>query len=112
MQLFSIPSTSVWLLLPAFAMALNVPIGGSTTGGTGQLNLLTLQNLSTTSLNRLVHCKPEDPYGLDLFTSSRNTTFLSTPNITESFRKSAGQETHAFYCTIDLPGGIVSFDVR
>lgn len=116
MQLFSIQSTSAWLLLPAFAVALSVPIGGSTTGGTGQLNLLTPQNLSTTSLGRAVYCKPEDPYGPDLFKSSRNITFLSTPNIPESFLKSAGlapdQETYPFDCFLEMPGGIVVFEVR
>lgn len=116
MQLSSIQSKLVWLLLPAVSMALNLTQGGSTTSGNGQINLLTPQSLSMTSLGRIAHCKPnDDPYGSFTFTSSLNNTFPSTPNISESFLKSAGfttnQETYPFDCFIEIPGGIVVFEV-
>lgn len=114
MQLFLHQSKPLWLLLPTLAMAATPPRSGSTTSGTGQLNLLTPQNLSTISLGRATYCKhdDDDPFH---FTSSLNNTFPSTPAISESYLESAGlttsQETYPFDCFLELPGGVVVFEV-
>ncbi|CAD6590489.1 MAG: hypothetical protein ASARMPREDX12_004390 [Alectoria sarmentosa] len=114
MQRSSIQSKLIWLLLPAVAMAASPPSSGSTFVGTGQLNLLTPQNLSTTSIGRVTYCKhDDDPY---TFTSSLNYTFPSTPSISESFLASAGidpnQDTYPFDCFLEIPGGIVVFEIK
>ncbi|KAF6217440.1 hypothetical protein HO133_006910 [Letharia lupina] len=96
-------------------MAATPPSSGSTTSGTGQLNLLTPQNLSTISLGRATYCKhdDDDPFH---FTSSLNNTFPSTPAIPESYLESAGlttnQETYPFDCFLELPGGVVVFEIK
>lgn len=114
MQLSFTQLKLMWLLLPALAMAAGPIAGGLTTIGTGQLNLLTPQNLSATSINRVTYCKHEDdPYQ---FTSSLNYTFPSTPSLPESSLESAGltrnQEIWPFDCFLEIPGGIVVFEVR
>lgn len=103
----------VCLMLPTIAMAASVASGGSTSIGTGQLHLLTPQNLSATSVGRISYCKhDDDPY---LFTSSLNYTFPSTPSISESFLSSVGinlnDDTYPFDCFLEIPGGIVVFEV-
>ena len=101
-----------WLLLPVIAMAANPPLGGSTTIGTGRLSLLTSQNLSTIDIKRAVYCTHGEPY---IFTSSLNNTFPKTPPISQSFLASAGfthnDDTYPFDCFIEVPGGVVVFEV-
>lgn len=113
MQLSSIQLKLAWLLLPTVATAASVASGGLTSIGTGQLNLLTPQNLSTSSVGRISYCKhDDDPY---TFTSSLNYTFPRTPSISESFLSSAGltlnDDTYPFDCFLEIPGGIVVFEV-
>lgn len=113
MQLFSMQSKLIWLLVPTVAMAASPLSGGLTAIGTGQLNLVNPQNLSATPLGRAIYCKhDDDPYR---FISSLNYTFPSTPSIPESFLASAdlvtNQDIHPFDCFLELPGGIIVFEV-
>ena len=112
MQLSSTQLTLSWLLLPVLAMAATTPVGGLTTIGTGQLNLLTPQHLNTTTLGRAVHCAHDDPYH---FTSSLNNTFPDTPALSQSDMISKGLDPeggdYPFDCFLELPGGIVVFEV-
>ena len=114
MQLSSTQSTLSWLLLPVLALAATPSSGGLTKVGTGQLNLLTPQHLDTSTLDRAVYCKNEDPYQ---FTSSRNYTFPDTPAISQSDMVKAGfgpndGGEYPFDCFMELPGGYVVFEVR
>ena len=118
MQLSSLQSNLSWLLLPAIAVALVPASDDSETIGTNALNLVTPRNLSTTSIGRIAHCKPDpddpdDPY---VFTSSLNHTFPGTPPINESFLASAGLrepfiDSKPFDCFVEIPGGIIVFEV-
>lgn len=115
MQLPSVQSNIVWLLLLPIAMAASPLPGGLTRIGTGQLSLLTPNNLSTTSIGRMTYCKrPDDP---DQFTSSLNYTFPRTPSISESSLRAAGidpnDDTYSFDCFLEIPpAGVVTFEVR
>ena len=113
MQLSSTQSKLVWLLLPALATAATRPVGGSTSIGTGQLNLLTPQQPNVTFPNRLAYCK-NDPYPQP-FVTSLNYTLPDTPPISQDFINSAGLDPgegdYPFDCFIELPGGIVAFEV-
>ena len=113
MQLSSIQLKLLWLSLTVLAMAATPPLGTGTRIGTGQLNLLTPETPNTTSINRAVYCKhDDDPYH---FISSLNYTFPDTPAISQSFLTSAGinesEGTYPFDCFLEIPGGIVVFEV-
>lgn len=114
MQLYPLPVKLLWLLLPAVAVALTPITPGSTPVGTGELDLLIPQNLSSISVGRMAYCKhDDDPYR---FVSSLNNTFPITPSIPESFLTSAGialnESSYPFDCFLELPGGIFVFEVR
>ena len=113
MQLSSIQLKLLWLSLPVLAMAAAPPLGAGTRIGTGQLNLLTPETLNNTSIGRVAYCKhDDDPYH---FVSSLNNTFPDTPAISQSFLTSAGinesEGTYPFDCFLEIPGGIVVFEV-
>lgn len=115
MQLSTIESGLLWLVLPVVAMALALAPDGSTPIGTGQLNLLNPQNLSSASVGRAAHCKP-DPYDPYVYVSSLNYTFPSTPNISEAFANFADVDPDldgkSFDCFIELLGGIIVFEIK
>ena len=116
MHLFSIESRLAWPLLIAVAIAANSPSDVLTGVGTSSLNLLTPQNLSTTSIGGTAYCKDPDDPDQPPFTSSFNYTytFSSTP-IAESSLRAAGidpdEESFAFDCFIPVPLLPVVFEV-
>lgn len=113
MQLSAIQPKLVWLLLPVLALAASPSRRFSSTLTSG-LNLLTPQNLSTTSLGRAAYCKPHDPdpYGPPIpFTSSLNYTFPKTPSLAE-LGLNEGEGEWPFDCFIELPGGYVVFEIK
>ena len=111
MQLSSTQSKLLWLVLPALALATTPPVSASTTVGTGPLNLVTPQDEAFP--NRVAYCKHDD-YP-DHFVSSLNYTFPDTPAIPQSFLISAGlspdEGDYPFDCFVELPGGVVVFEV-
>ena len=123
MQLCSTQSKLLWLLLPALATALTPPVGDSISDGTDQLHLLTLPQESNTSFtnqqsnttfpNLIAHCR-NDPYPYP-FVTSLNYTFPITPPIPQDFIASSGLDPgegdYPFDCFIEIPGGIVAFEV-
>lgn len=113
MQLSSIRSKLIGLLLSAVPLSLSLVIGDSTSIGTGLLTLLDTQNLSPFSGSPSAHCKdPDDPYP---FVNSLNHTLPILPNISTSFLESVGinpeEKSYPFDCEIALPGGYISFEV-
>ncbi|CAF9941691.1 hypothetical protein IMSHALPRED_002849 [Imshaugia aleurites] len=117
MHLFSIESKLAWPLLIAVAIAANSPSDILTGVGTSSLNLLTPQNLSTTSIGETAYCKDPDDPDQPPFTSSFNYTytFSSTP-IAESSLRAAGidpdEESFAFDCFIPVPLLPVVFEIQ
>ena len=95
-------------------MAANRPVGGGTAIGTGQLQLVTPHTLNITDLKRAAYCKKDDDWP-GHFVSSLNYTFPDTPPLSAADLKSAGLDPGAddfsFDCFLELPGGIVTFEV-
>ena len=113
MQHFLLQGRLLWLLLPAVAMAATVITPGSTDGFTsaagGSLNLVSPKTLSGLMVNRPVQCKhPDDPYQ---FTNSLNHTLPPTPPLPASDFPPGESEVFAFDCDIELPGGVIDFEV-
>ena len=125
MQLLSVQSKLLWLFLPSLALAATPNAGDSRTAGSGQLQLVTPQGiLNDSNVNRLVQCKrnipdpwgPDDPgYPPDPLSTQLNYTLPNTPPIDKAFLESLGFEEEegefAFDCTLDLPGGVITFEV-
>ena len=114
MQHFLLQGRPLWLFLPAVAVAITVISPGSTSASKGGLlSLNSPLNLSTSILHRVAYCKsPDDP---DPYTTSLNHTLPLTPSIPESALPPAGsdpdEQTFPFDCFIELPGGILVFEV-
>ena len=128
MQLLSIQLKLLWLFLPSLALAAPPLAGDSTTGGSGQLQLLTPQlppqSWNDSIVNRALYCRknipdpydPDDPgWPPDLYTTSLNHTLLATPPIDKALLQSFGfvqdEGEFAFDCFLELPGGVVTFEV-
>lgn len=109
------------LLLPALAMTAAPPVRRSTRIGTGQLNLVNSQHVNISGPlnfpNRISYCKHDDDYPPwdPPYRSSLNNTFPETPDISQAFLDSAGisrsEDNFPFDCFLELPGGIVVFEV-
>ena len=125
MQLSFIQSKLLWLFLPSLALAATPLASHSLTAGSGQLRLVTPQGLNDSDVNRAVYCKKNipDPYDPDdpgwppeLYTNSLNRTIPATPPIDQAFLQSLGfakdEGEFAFDCFLELPTGIVTFEVR
>lgn len=113
MQLSSIQSKLIWLLLPAVPGSCSLVTRGSTTIGTGVLNLMNTQSLSLDSKSPSAHCKdPNDP---SPFVTSLNHTLPILPSVSDSFLESMGispdGRSYPFDCVIDFPGGLVLIEV-
>ena len=124
MQLLSIQSKLLWLLLPSLALAATSLVDGSTMVGSGQVELLTSQSLNDSIVNRAVHCRknipdpydPDDPdWPPDLYTTLLNYTLPATPAIDKAFLQSLGfvqdEGEFAFDCFLELPTGVITFEV-
>lgn len=84
--------------------------GGVTNSANGVLGLMTPQ------VGRAAYCKhdDQDPYR---FVSSLNNTFPDTPNLSQSDITNTGfslnpQSDFTFDCFLELPTGVVVFEVR
>ena len=111
---FLLQGRLLWLFLPAVAMAATVITPGSTDDGFtsaagGSLNLVKPQALSGLMHDRPVECKrPDDPYQ---FTNSLNRTLPLTPPLPASDFPPGESDVFAFDCYIELPGGLIGFEV-
>ena len=105
-------------------MAATNPAGTSGSDRAGQLSLVrpgplnvTLQQLNQTAIHRVAYCRHDDPDPPfdPPYTSSLNYTFPDTPAINRSFLESVGfvvgEDDYAFDCFVEIPGGIVVFEV-
>lgn len=122
MQLsFIHPNLLCLLLLPALAMTAVAPVSRPTRLGIGQLNLVNSQHVNITNPlrlpTRLSYCKHDDPYPPwdPPYKSSLNYTFPETPDISQAFLDSVGirrgKGNYPFDCFIEIPGGVVVFEV-
>ena len=121
MQLFSIQSKSLWILLPSLALAATPPAGGSTSAGSGQLQLTTPQHLNDSRSNRIMYCRhnipdPDDPdWPPYEYKNSLNRTITAGAPPSQSFLESVGfvrdSGSVAFDCFLDIPPGAVTFEV-
>ena len=124
MQLLSIQLKLLWLFLPSLALTATPLTDGSTTVGSGQLQLLTPQSLNDSTVNRAMYCRKNipDPYGPDdpdwppdLYTTSLNYTLPATPPIDKAFLQSYNfvqdEGEFAFDCFLELPSGVITFEV-
>ena len=130
MQLLSVQSKLLWLLLPSLALAATPIAGDAIAVGSDQLNLVTPDETPQKTprdalVGRVLHCRdnipdpwgPDDPnYHQDLYTTRLNWTFPATPLIDKAFLESLGfvkdpEGEFAFDCMLELPGGIITFEV-
>ena len=124
MQLLFVQLNLLWLFLPSLALAATTLAGDSTTVNSGQLQLLTPQSLNDSDVNRAMYCKKNipDPYNPDdpgwppeLYTTRLNRTLAATPPIDKAFLQSLGfvqdEGEFAFDCFLELPGGVITFEV-
>ena len=125
MQFLSVQSKLLWLFLPSLALAATTLAGKSmTTVSSGQLQLVTPQSLNDSIPNRALYCRknipdpydPDDPgWPPDLYTTSLNKTLAATPPIDAAFLQSLGfvkdEGEFAYDCFLELPGGVVVFEV-
>ena len=109
MQLSSVQSSLIWLLLTALAIAATPPVTGVTSIGTGPLSLINTVNLKA---NSIAHCRHDDDPGH--YTSSLNYTFPDTPPLPQSFLESVGfnesEGSYPFDCFFDI--SVVVVEVR
>lgn len=97
------------------------PVRRSTRIGTGQLNLVNSPHVNISRLlnlpKRISYCKHDDRYPPwdPPYRSSLNNTFPETPDISQSFLDSVGitqgEGNYPFDCFVELPGGVVVFEV-
>ena len=127
MKLSSVQSKLLWLFLPSLALAATPLADDSIPGESGQLQIVTPQSHSGSDVNRALYCRKNipDPYGPDdpddpgwppdLYTNSLNRTIPATPPIDQAFLQSLGfakdEGEFAFDCFLELPTGIVTFEV-
>ena len=113
MQHFLLRGKLLWLFLPSVAMAIQIVTPGSndhsTPVGRGSLKLVAPNLLMQNMADRPVSCKhPDDPYH---FTNSLNHTLPLSPPLPSPDFPPGESEVFAFDCYIELPGGIVGFEV-
>ena len=114
MHLSSISSFKlIWLLLPAFSVAATLPVtvGGSTTIGTGPINLVTPQQPQNTTLDhdKKAYCKHDDDYHHNfIYNSSRGLPF---PDFSRSEVIVRSADDHPFDCFLELLDGYVTLEV-